>query len=312
LITYSLNGDDLTHPSEATATPQQGGFFFGGGGFGGAAQRAGAQRQRGPRVDIEITDSDGDVIRTFRGTTNLGVNRVTWNLRHDGFRRPGGQQQGGFRPSGPEALPGTYGITVKYGDNEATGSVTVVPDPRYDIRMADRQEKLDAIMYVGALGEVLTDAIDRINATQGEIDQVLRLARESAPATDATNGGSNGGQQRAMGGNRELMQAGRQLKGKLTEVEKMFWTPQGTYKGIRREITASTVLGYVGGSLGSSWDAPTQAQTIYMTHAETMLQEAVGALNAVFAEDVAAFRTMAADVEAKFLEPVEPLSLPQR
>ncbi len=108
------------------------------------------------------------------------------------------------------------------------------------------------------------------------------------------------------------MKAGRELKEKLDELEKMFWTPPGTTKGIQRVNNTFRRIGYVGGSLGSSWDAPTPAQLTYLQQAESLLEEALAELNRVFGEDVAAFRGEVEAAGISFLEPAEPLQMPTR
>ncbi|NNG15110.1 MAG: hypothetical protein HKM89_01430, partial [Gemmatimonadales bacterium] len=154
LITFSLNADDLPHPNEEMERERAQGRRQ----ATQAVEGEEGGRERRPQVSIEVSDGAGEVIRTFRQPAVLGVNRVAWNLALDAFRRPrvGQQQPSFFQPSGPQVLPGTYTVTVKYGDHEASGAVNVLPDPRYDIPAADRIAKHETLMHVGALSEVLT------------------------------------------------------------------------------------------------------------------------------------------------------------
>jgi photosystem II stability/assembly factor-like uncharacterized protein len=330
MLTFSLNADDLEHPNdeierqrkaarrEAGETEEQpargpaarrgAGGRGGPGGFGGPGARS-----SGPQVDIEISDSDGEVIRTFQSPVKLGVNRAFWNLRRDGFERPStGQGGGGFfgGGGGPEVLPGAYTVKIKYGDHEVSGSLNVLADPRFDIPHAVRVAKFDAIMHAGALQEVATGAIERIRQTRTEVDDVLQMARSDEPeTTTATNGqGSNGDDN----GNEELMTAGRSLNRTLTQLEERFWVPPGTTKGIVADTTVFSKIRYVYGSLNSSWDAPTGAQQTYLAQAEAELQEVVAEINRVFGEDVAAFRGQVEAANLEFLKPKEELQVPSR
>jgi hypothetical protein len=257
-------------------------------------------------VTIEISDSDGEVIRTFEAPVKLGLNRAAWDLRHDGFERPSSGQQrfGGFGRGGPEALPGTYGVTVKYGDHEATGTVTVHPDPRREISLAEREAKFAAIMHCGAVQEVITEAINRIRATRTEVDAVLGMVR--------TEGEEGAEEEGARGTNRQLMRAGRELKQALDETEKLFWDPPGGGQRASRRDTPYRGVGSVMRSLGSSWDAPTPAQEAYLDASEAMLQEALVEFNRVFGEDVVAFRNQVEEAGLSFLETKEPLEVPAR
>ncbi len=92
----------------------------------------------------------------------------------------------------------------------------------------------------------------------------------------------------------------------------MFWEAPGTTKGIVRFDSPLRRIGYVGGSLSSSWDAPTPAQLTYLGQAESMLEAALAELNRVFGEDVAAFRGQVEGAGISFLEPAERLEMPRR
>ncbi|HXG57658.1 MAG TPA: hypothetical protein VNL91_01385, partial [Thermoanaerobaculia bacterium] len=234
-------------------------------------------RERGPQVEITVTDESGTKIRTFRAPARQGLNRAVWNLRRDAFREPPRERPEWMDdPSGPEVLPGTYGITIRYKDQTASGKVHVLPDPRFDIAPAARQANWAAMQRAGHLQETLAEAIDRINRTRNDIDAVIARRRPAPkpgerPAPDA------------------LSQEGRALKSRLDAVEKEFWVPPRT-KGIQPDLDAFAKINFVQSSLASSWDAPTAAQLAYLKAAETKLQSALDALNKLFAEDVAKFR----------------------
>jgi hypothetical protein len=198
-------------------------------------------------------------------------------------------------------LPGEYAVKVTYGERTAEGTVTVLADPRFDIPEAERVAKQDAIMRAGALQEVVAQAVERIDATRADIDAVLKKARELKAEETATNG--NGGQ--APGG--ELARSGRELKRRLHELEKEFWTPPDT-KGIPADTSAYAEVRYVLGSLGSSWDAPTAAQQAYLRRAEGKVDAASSSFNALFSEEVAAFRQQVEAAGIEFLSETEPLS----
>lgn len=69
----------------------------------------------GPQVDITISDSSGEEIRSMKGPAKPGLNRAVWNLRRNGFKQP----PGGGDPmmemlfgGGPEVPAGTYGMKI--------------------------------------------------------------------------------------------------------------------------------------------------------------------------------------------------------
>lgn len=248
---------------------------------------------RAPRVGIEISDADGEVVRHFERPVKLGINRIAWNLRRDGFDRPDtGEEEEEFSffgPSGAEALPGTYTVTLRLGDQEASGTVRVLADPRQQIALADRRRQHEAVMEGGALQDALAGAITNIYRARREIDAVLRKARESGEGEEDAGAEDAGGQESA-GPHAELVRAGRELRRQLTELEERLWVPPET-KGIvaSDHLPWSQVQGAIR-FLGSTREAPSETNLAYLEAARVAVQAALEQVNALFADGVAAFR----------------------
>ncbi|HTP12421.1 MAG TPA: hypothetical protein VMM37_02290 [Bacteroidota bacterium] len=243
----------------------------------GTMERPG--RRNAKTVKIEVLGADGKVIRTFDGPMEKGINRASWNLRRDGFKRPQltpstQQEEGFFAPQGPEVLPGKYTIRIKVGKEQAEQTVEVVPDPRVTIPVEARQQKFETIMKVGGHLEVAAEAVDRIQKTRKAIDQVLgQLTGKRDEST------------------RILRKASADLKKALSTVADKFIDDPNAVQGItRRPNTVSGRLGNVLRSLSSSWDAPNPTQLTYLRQAEAILDDALKSYNKVFAEDVASYK----------------------
>src|SRR5262245_15470634 len=86
---------------------------------------SGEEKPTGPKVKIEIADAAGQVVRTLEAPAKLGLNRTVWDLGRDAWRQPPTDNRGNPQDqgSGPEVPPGTYNVTVRYGDQEAKGTV---------------------------------------------------------------------------------------------------------------------------------------------------------------------------------------------
>jgi hypothetical protein len=98
-----------------------------------------------PAADVKITISDysGKVIKNLVGTSEVGLNRVQWNLRGDPPPRPvsggfgGGSGGGGGGGGGGfgglnQGLPleaGTYVVKVNVAGTDLTTKVVVENDP---------------------------------------------------------------------------------------------------------------------------------------------------------------------------------------
>jgi hypothetical protein len=230
-----------------------------------------------PEVDIEVADASGKVIRRFQGPAVLGLNRTSWDLKSDPFKRPTSEEESEFRPrTGPEVLPGDYTVTVRFRDAEAKQTVRVLPDPRERTTAGQRQQKHAALMRAGALQETATEAIERIRRTRTDIDAVAaKLKKDDEPGAKKEP--------------EPLVKSGADLKKKLDALERTFWRPPGT-KGIAADTDAMSKINYPMFAMQSSWDAPTPAQLAYLERAEAELKKALEGFHKLFAEDVARYR----------------------
>lgn len=249
-------------------------------------------------VNIEVADASGKVIRKFKAPAVLGVNRASWDLTRDAFKRPvaQGSEPDAFRGSGgPEVPPGNYTITVKFRGQEAKQSVRVLPDPRDQFTAEQRQSKYDAILRAGKLQETAAEAIRRINQVRTDIDAVAAKLKKDDDQEKNENAEPA-----------PLVKSGTALKTKLDAMEKRLWTPPKT-KGIPAETDVLAKIGYPFYSLQSSWDAPTAAQLAYLERAEKQLRETLTDFNKLFAEDVAKYREEVRKENVQFLAEEPPL-----
>jgi photosystem II stability/assembly factor-like uncharacterized protein len=310
LLTYSLSGANLTHPTEAKERARK------------EAERVAAQKpafaetgvpvedipkepeasaaakpaseekkpdEKATEISIEVSDASGKVIRKFKGPANLGVNRTSWDLTRDAFKRPAtGQETPGDTSGGPEVPAGTYTVTLKFRGNEAKQTVRVLPDPREQLTADQRQAKYDAILRAGRLQETATEALERINRTRADIDTVAARLKKDDPSADPD----------------PLVKTGNELKEKLDKIERRLRIPPKT-NGIVADTDVWSKIGYPLYSLQSSWDAPTEAQLTYLARAENALRVVLGDFNKLYSEDWSKYR----EAVSKLPE-VQPISVP--
>jgi len=171
---------------------------------------------------------NGREVRSFDGSADPGMNRVSWNLREDAPDLDDGTEGSG---QGPEALPGDYSVRVAVGtvvSNEQP--LTLHPDPRTTISMADRRAKYNAIVE----GLKLSQRVSAAQRRLGEVNQELgRLSdfiegRDDQPAAD-------------------LRAAISDLRATLRD-----GADAGPVNQDRRAV----------GGMGSNWDAPNEAERL--------------------------------------------------
>jgi hypothetical protein len=229
------------------------------------------------------------------------VNRAVWDLRRDAFKQPPREQENPFQAGGAEVVPGSYAVSVTYAGHEAKGTVQVLADPRFQIRDADRQAHMAALLRAGSLQETLTAAINRVRRAASDVDVILTKLQEASAD-------ESGAETPPTGARKELMEAGKKLKQSLAAVERKLWVPPET-KGIVAETDALDKVRSALGSLSSDWDAPTPAQQAYMQEAEAAVKAAIPEVNRVFAEDVAAFSQRVREAGIGLLKAEPPLEV---
>ena len=90
---------------------------------------------------FEIRDASGEVVRTLDGPGAAGLNRVTWDLRHDPIphdttRYDVPNLDSG--PDGPFVLAGQFTVAMQVGDDRRQQSLAVRPDERLRVSAEDR------------------------------------------------------------------------------------------------------------------------------------------------------------------------------
>lgn len=212
---------------------------------------------------LEILDADGEVIRSEDAPAEAGLNRIAWNLQVDlpGDDEPDEDAPWWARSAGPEVVPGSYLARITVGDQSSEQPLTVLPDPRTDVPMADRMAKFEASMEGALLNRRLRNAQDRYDEVIEAVDHVLATVRDLDGAE-------------AEG----LAEAANALKDELEEAVDF-----DDANAQRRGAFA----------LGSSWDAPTTGELLALERMAEAVAAVEVALNTALAGPVAEFRARA-------------------
>lgn len=259
------------------------------GGFGGPRSR----------VQVSILDASGKPVALIYGPENKGINRAYWNFMEQEPGREGeppaaasGASSFRFR-GGITALPGEYTVKVKYEGEEATGTLKVAPDPRFDADLAVLKANHDLAVEGRKLSSALTDAQRRIQSAQ----KALATAREY--------GRANRGPMMM-----DAMRAADDLDKKLKALaERINPTPAKQGMADRSSGLMSQVMGGVSGLSRSGYDPVGQAALVRYEKAKAKLADFLPEFNAVFEKDVEAFKALLKDAGFGLFEPFRPLTL---
>jgi photosystem II stability/assembly factor-like uncharacterized protein len=252
--------------------------------------------EKPPEAEIRIANAAGKTIRTFTAPVHRGLNRVAWDLQRDGFKQFPRETPPDAHPEGPEVAPGTYTVTVKYGDHEAKGTIRVLGDPRNHNTEADWRRREDALARVGALNDAMADAIERVRRTRSQVDEALSLVDKDKDK-DRKDAKPD-----------PLVEAGGKLKGDLTKLERRLWSPFDS-PGIQPDTDVLSKVGNPFGYITSSWGPPSPTHLEYLRQGEAAVAAILVDVNNFFATDVAVFRKQVDAAGLRLLREEKPIEV---
>ncbi len=153
-----------------------------------------------PSDDVQITilDAKGDTVRTLRGTKNIGINRVQWDLRfmpsdeirlrtppiYGAWMRvpPDGRQAGGRMTL--LASPGVYTIKLTVGGKDYTQRLTVLKDPHSAGTEADIHAQFTFLQTLRGDLNAAADMTNQIEILRKQVEDLKARLKEEAVALD--------------------------------------------------------------------------------------------------------------------------------
>jgi hypothetical protein len=237
-------------------------------------------------VKIVVKDGSGATVRELKGPKEAGINRTSWDLRHEPpVRREPGEAGGEAffgPPRGPLVPPGNYTVTVSVGSASDSKPVVVQEDPRVHVSEADRKAWYEASRRAARLWS-RADAVNRSAASLkkqlGDLQQSLGK-RESKPPEALTSAAKAATDKadalaRRMSRQEPLGFAGAPLE---DDPDPLLTRARGIYLAI-----------------GSTTAAPTPQQQQAMDEISRQLDEASKDANVLIAQDVPALNRMLTD-----------------
>ncbi len=274
---------------------------------------------------VRIANADGKVIRNFTAPARQGLNRIVWDLSRDASRQFPAPPEAGDRnahPGGPEVTPGTYQVTVKLGEAEASGTVKVLPDPRKPRQKTTPQDWAMREQFVQKTVDLLDPlalAVERLRSTRSDVEAVTALLETRTAETKAREReaaraqGQPDPEPKPTPGKDEkpdaLAEAAKAVLKGLDGLEKRLWLRYDE-PGIPPEIDAASLVFTAQSYALSSYDAPNATHLEYLRQAETAVGKILADFNQFFGKEVADFRRQVDESGLRLLPPVEPIPVP--
>ena len=262
------------------------------------------------KVNIDILDARGVVVRTFTGSVEdekkekkpgegdedsefagpppvklptrvAGVNRFTWDLRYPGAHVFEGMILWSARPeSGPLAVPGRYQARLTANGVTLTKSFEVVKDPRLtDVSHADLEEQFKLAIEI-------RDKVSEANDAVSKIRELKKQLKERS----------------AEGKDNNINAAAERLTARLSQVEEEIYQVRNrsTQDTLNFQIKLNNLIAALGRTVTTGDNKPTDQD--YVVFKE--LNERLASEQKKLGEALAALPEFNKLVEAKGLKPV--------
>jgi photosystem II stability/assembly factor-like uncharacterized protein len=262
-------------------------------------ERGGGRRRQGETpVKITVTDSSGTVVRTMYGTTKYGLNRVAWNLRYDGPKRlnflppPEGldDQDFFFDPStGPNALPGSYKVSVSVHGKTESQTVEVGTDPRFKTDKNAMQAQLKLALQLRDEVSALHEGLNRLNSLHKQIGSLQELL--------TSDEGQEGGATNAS--YKPVLEEARSLDKKITSMMEPLYNSEiqaGSQDDIHYlQRFQNRLQGTMRGVMGGYYEAPSPILVNEANEVHKELETQLAQINSFLNTEVANFNKVAAE-----------------
>ncbi len=131
-------------------------------------------------VKVEITNSQGQIIRTFHEDLKPGLNRFTWGLNRDGERFPDTKAPKTYADprGGTLVIPGEYATRLTYNGQSESTSITVGVNPKITTTSNEMIEKSKLFDRHYQNVAKATAAVDQLRDAESDIKKISGLMKE--------------------------------------------------------------------------------------------------------------------------------------
>jgi photosystem II stability/assembly factor-like uncharacterized protein len=299
MITFMASGDDLPHPDEHKERARKIAMRQ----AAGPTDDEDSDENNGkpPRVAIKVSNSDGEVIRSFKRPLHQGLNRVTWGMQSDGIRPAPGSEQpenDDGLPPGNEVVPGNYRVELSLGDDTSSIETRVLADPRYDLSTEERLANFEARQALMAMSEASVTALERIDRARADVVTITTLIGNQPGASDDES-------------LEDLKKQAGEVKNGLDALEKKFRTPPETRGIVFDDDKVTSGISMAQFYVGSASHAPSPSAEVYVAKARSMLDAALTELTRYMNTEVSALRNLINKAGIRLLKETDPLDIPE-
>ncbi|MCB9301784.1 MAG: hypothetical protein H6566_14140 [Lewinellaceae bacterium] len=139
-------------------------------------------------LEAMVYGENGLLLRNLKVEARKGLNRFSWGLEQNGIRLPGTpkpEKEGATPPAGHLVPPGVYKIVLKYGDYRDSTLVTVHPDPRMKVNIAEVDALYAALDDWNQHIAQATAAMDNLAEAEKQLELIKGLVKDQVEKEDS-------------------------------------------------------------------------------------------------------------------------------
>ncbi|SNZ00432.1 WD40/YVTN/BNR-like repeat-containing protein [Flagellimonas pacifica] len=160
------------------------------------------------KIEVQVLSQNNEVIRTLKGSNEVGVNRVMWDLRYEPTYkpylrstppgRPWVQLNGeGWRPLvtwdldlwrgqfGPKVVPGNYRVKLIVGEQEFVRDLTILKDPKSEGSVEDIKEQVALSLELRDAMNIAVNMINTVEMIRSELNILIPKLTNDKDVEDA-------------------------------------------------------------------------------------------------------------------------------
>nr|MBA3804549.1 glycosyl hydrolase [Acidobacteriota bacterium] len=227
--------------------------------------------------------------REPRLTTESGLNRFVWDMRHaDAARFPGMILWSG-EVRGPRAMPGAYTVRLTVDGKTLTQAFEIKKDPRIQTTPEEFAKQF----------QLLSKIRDKLTETHNAVAQIRDVKRQLDDLLKRAADGPN---------SKPVLDAGRELNAKLSAVEEELYQTknQSSQDPLNFPIRLNNKLAALGNIVGSADAQPTEQSYALYDELAAKIDAQLGRFAQVMSADLKAFNNLVrtSDIPAVIIKPV--------
>lgn len=223
-----------------------------------------------------------------RVTTEAGLNRFVWDMRHaDAARFPGMILWSG-EVRGPRAMPGTYQVKLTVDGKTLTQPFEIKKDPRLQTTPEEFAKQFQLLSKIRDKLTETHNGVAQIRDVKRQLDDLLKRAADEPNA-------------------KPVLDAGRDLNAKLTAIEEELYQTknQSSQDPLNFPIRLNNKLAALGGIVGSADAQPTEQSYALYDELAAKIDAQLQRLGQVMAADLKTFNNLVrtSDIPAVIIKP---------